>query len=153
MVVFVPKGIHLDVRTEDGFVEAKKLQSNFRFRSHTGDLMVRGIKGSVNASTDRGMLRVFLENGQTDELQEFVTVTGEIEITLWEDATLDVTLATSGEISTDFSLQFEYKRFEEPGKIATAATNGGGPAVSVRSQRGPLRLRRQQRDFTPTEKR
>jgi len=153
IVVFLPKGIHLEVQTEDGMVEAKKLQSDFGFRSSTGTLMARGIKGTVHASSDRGRLQVFLDNGHTDQLQEFVTVTGEIELTLWEDATQDVTLATSGEISTDFSLQFEYKNFEEPGKIATATTNGGGPAVRLHSQRGPIRLLRQQRDFTPAENR
>mgnify|MGYP001064198187 CR=1 FL=1 len=47
---------------------------------------------------------------------------------------------TSGEISTDFSLQVERNRFEEPGKHALAVIGKGGPELSLASKRGNIHL-------------
>jgi hypothetical protein len=79
------------------------------------------------------------------------TETGEIEVYLWEDADLDVRIATSGEISTDFSIDIEHRRFEEPGKHAVATVGKGGAELALRSKRGPVRLLRLQKYFKPND--
>jgi hypothetical protein len=147
LVLFVPKGFVLDARTEGGGIEAKGLRSDLVARSSTGDIRVRSVQGHVRLESAGGQVSATLETGATGEAQEIRTETGEIEVHLWEDADFQVEIATSGEISTDFSLHIEHLRFKEPGKHATATIGRGGPALTLLSKRGPVRLLRLQKDF------
>ena len=97
----------------------------------------------------RGAVSVALESDATEQDQSITTETGDIEVYLWEDANVQVQLATSGEISTDFSIDIEHRRFEEPGKLGRAAVGKDGPLLVLESKRGRVRLLRQQRDFEP----
>lgn len=150
LVVFVPEGISLTARTDSDLIAVKGVRGDVRLTSVRGDIDVRKVQGAVNASTARGDIYVAFENA-TDQTQELTTETGDIEAQLWEDAARSVSLATSGEISTDFSLTIEHRRFEEPGKIARATVGGGGPQLSLYSKRGHLKLMRMQKFFTPDE--
>jgi len=147
LVLFVPKGMILDARTEKDMIEAKGLKSDIKARSVQGDINIRSITGSVDAESSRGRIYAGLESNVTQAHQHFSTITGEIEIHLWEDAVMQVDLATSGEISTDFTLRIEHRRFEEPGKFGYATLGEGGPRLTLQSKRGRIRLLRLQRDF------
>lgn len=151
LVVFVPLGVAFDVTTRDGDVQAKGVRSDVTVTSETGDIRLRSIRGHVQATSDRGDIAVSLENATTDKPQRLATVTGDIEVYLWEDAAYDVRAATSGEISTDFSMDIEHRRFEEPGKHATALVGGGGPRLELWSRRGRVKLLRSPKNFTPDE--
>ena len=148
LVVFVPQGVTLDVETLDGMIEAKKLKGDLFASSINGDLKIKSIAGRVRAKTVHGQITALIEGGVTGEPQDLVTSTGDIEVHLWEDARFNVELATSGEISTDFSLEIEHRRFEEPKKIARAIIGDGGPELKLHSKQGRVRLLRLQRDFT-----
>ena len=151
LVVFIPKGVALDARTEKDLIEAKGLKSDVKASSVQGDITIRSITGRVEAETSRGRISAALENNVTQQHQNFSTVTGEIEIHLWEDAVMQVDLATSGEISTDFTLRIEHRRFEEPGKYGYATLGEDGPRLTLRSKRGNIRLLRLQKDFKLTD--
>jgi hypothetical protein len=145
LVVFVPQGARLDVETREGKIEAKGLRSDLIASSIGGDIRIRGIEGHVQAKSTRGRLSATLLSAVTDLGQALATETGEIEVYLWEDADLDVRIATSGEITTDFSIEIEHRRHEEPGKHATATVGDGGPALTLSSKRGDIRLLRLQK--------
>jgi hypothetical protein len=147
LVVFVPQGAKLDVETRDGLIEVKKLRADVVASSLTGDLRITSIEGRVLAQTSRGRITATLETGVTRASQEFVTETGDVEVHVWEDADVHVDLATSGEICTDFSLDIEHRRFEEPNKHAVAIVGQGGPRLKLASKQGRVCLRRLQRDF------
>jgi hypothetical protein len=151
LVVFVPQGATLDARTEDGLVEAKGLKGDLIASSLQGEIRIRSTRGRVNAKSSRGAISTLLETGATEQTQSISTETGEIEVYLWEDASMQVQLATSGEISTDFSIEIEHRRFEEPGKFGRATIGEGGPKLVLESKRGRVRLLRQQRDFDPQD--
>jgi len=151
LVVFVPQGATLDARTEDGLLEAKGLKGDLIASTFKGPVMIRSIHGSVSAKSARGAISAALETGATDQPQSITTETGDIEVYLWEDANQQVRLATSGEISTDFSIDIEHRRFEEPGKHGRATIGKGGPQLVLESKRGRIRLLRQQRDFNPKD--
>jgi hypothetical protein len=151
LVIFVPLDSALDARTADGRIEVKGVKGDLEAQSVKGDLWIRGVEGSVNAHTDRGQITATLETGVTAEPQKISTVTGEIEVHLWEDANTDVKVSTSGVISTDFSIEIEHRRFEEPGKIASARVGKGGPELVLTSKRGPIRLLRLPRHFKTDE--
>lgn len=149
LVLFVPLGVALEAETREDRIEVKGLKSDLSAASISGDIWIRSIQGRVRARTARGHLTAMLESGVTKEPQELSTETGEIEVHLWEDADLQVEIATSGEISTDFSLEIEHRRFEEPGKIARAKVGAGTAALSLKSKRGRVRLLRMPRHFRP----
>jgi hypothetical protein len=149
LVVFVPQGAIFEVRTGDGLIEAKGLKSDLIAESFKGDVRVRSIDGRVRAKTARGEISAMLETDVTKQTQELTTETGDIEVHLWEDADMEVRIATSGEISTDFSLTIEHRRFEEPGKYAEATVGGGGGGLRLYSKRGRIRLLRLQRPDRP----
>jgi hypothetical protein len=149
LVLFVPQGATLEIITEAGKIDVKGTKGDLVAQSIKGDIRVRSVQGHVQAKSDRGDLSIALEAGVTERPQELSTVTGDIEVHLWEDATANVKIATSGEISTDFSIQIEHRRFEEPGKRATAVVGGGGPELTLYSKRGRVRLLRLPRHFKP----
>jgi hypothetical protein len=149
LVVFVPQGVRLDARTREDLIDVKKLKGDVIASSLGGDLIVHSVAGRVSAKTARGSITATLATGATTEPQDLTTQTGDIEVWLWEDADLSVSLATSGEISTDFTLEVEHHRFEEPSKLATAVVGAGGPELTLRSKQGRVRLLRLQRSSKP----
>lgn len=149
LVVFVPQGAVFDVETRDGEIEVKGIEGDVAASSIHGNMRITAVKGRVRAKSARGRIAATLENGVTEEAQDLRTETGDIEVYLWEDAHMDVRLATSGEISTDFSIEIEHRRFEEPGKQGRARVGKGGPGLTLESKRGHLSLLRLQRDFKP----
>ena len=149
LVVFVPLGARLDARTEHDLIEAKGLRGDVVASSLTGNIRLRSIEGRIRAETTGGSISAMLVTGATDETQELTTETGEIEVHLGEDSDVEVKIATSGEISTDFSLDIEHHRFQEPGKHAVATIGEGGSLISLRSKRGRVRLLRTQKYFKP----
>lgn len=142
LVLFVPQGAIVDVRTVGGEVQAKGLESRLTVATESGDIDIRGNKGHVDARSERGSISAMLESGVTADEQSFVTETGDIEIYLREDAGADVRLATSGTITSDFSMTVEHRPREEPGKVATVLAGSGGAPVSLYTKRGALRLLR-----------
>lgn len=151
LVLFVPIGRRVDLRTERDTISAKGVQGDLVAHTVSGDISLRKMKGAVNAYSDRGRIQVLLESAETKQDQGFATVTGDIELTVYEDAKLNVSAATSGMISTDFTIEIEHRRFEEPGKHASAVINGGGPKLTLQSKRGHVSLLRQQKFFTKQE--
>ena len=147
LVVFVPQGATLDVQTRDGQIEIKKLKADVIVNSLKGDLRITSVQGRVLAKTSRGRISATLATGVTDQSQEFVTETGDVEVYVGEDADMSVNLATSGEICTDFSIDIEHRRFEEPNKHAVATVGQGGSRLRLASKQGRVCLRRLQKDF------
>jgi hypothetical protein len=147
LVVFVPEGRTLDIRTRDDMIDVKKTSGELNATTFKGDIRILAPKGRVRATSDRGAISATLETGVTAEAQSFTTVTGDIEVFVWEDANLAADLATSGRITTDFSIAIEHRRHEEPDKLGTATLGRGGPRLSLASKRGSLALLRLPRDL------
>jgi hypothetical protein len=147
LVVFVPRGATLDVQTRDGSIEIKKLKADVVANSLKGDLKIVSVQGRVQALTSRGRINATLATGVTQESQEFVTETGDVEVYVGEDAHMSVNLATSGEICTDFSIDIEHRRFEEPSKHGVVTVGQGGSRLRLASKQGRVCLRRLQKNF------
>ncbi len=148
LVLFVPIGRSVDLATVEDDIAVKGLRGDLTVATVKGNVQLRKISGSVNATSERGKITALLESDVTKADQRFESLTGNIEITVYEDAVHDVAIATSGTITTDFSIEIEHRRFEEPGKYATAILGGGGPKLSMTSKRGSVSLLRQQKFFT-----
>ncbi len=87
-------------------------------------------------------MEITLETGVTKKPQQLTSVTGAITGFTTATNDLDITLATSGTMTTDFSMMVDPRDNEEPNKIATAKIGRGGPTLEITSKRGDLALRR-----------
>lgn len=151
LVLFVPIGRHVELSTIDDDIAVKGLKGDLTISTVKGNVMLRKVTGAVNVRSELGQVVALLESGVTQSSQHLESITGDIEVTVYEDARHDVTIATSGIISTDFSIEIEHRRFEEPGKHARATIGGGGPKLSMTSKRGRISLLRQQKFFDRKE--
>lgn len=151
VVVFVPEGLSLDAEAENDNIEIKGVRGDVVASSGIGDIRIRAVQGRVRAKTVRGQISVELVAGATRESQSFVTETGDIEVYLQPDADAEVRIATSGEISTDFSLNIEHRSREEPSKHAVAIVGEGGIEMALTSKRGRVRLLRLPGDSEPED--
>ncbi len=147
LVLFVPIGRRVELSTVDDAIAVKGLKGDLAVRTVKGDVMLRKIEGALDIHSERGKILALLETGATKSDQRFESITGDIEVTVYEDALHDVAIATSGTISSDFSIEIDHRRFEEPGKHAKAVLGGGGPKLTMTSKRGRISLLRQQKFF------
>jgi len=147
LVVYVPRGVRVEAETVDGKIAAKGVESDLVLSSIKGEIHLRAIAGSIQARSQRGKITAILKSAVTREAQTFATETGEIEVHIPEGADAEVHIATSGLISTDFSVEIEHRRHEEPGKHAVAIIGADGALLKLSSKRGDVRLLRMQTDF------
>jgi len=149
LVLFVPEGVALDIRTDDGLIDVKKIRSDLSADSRTGEVRIKSIRGRAQAKSLRGRISATLVTGVTGESQDFVTETGDIEVWIGEDFHAEAVLATSGEICTDFSIEIQHHRLEEPNKVGVAMVGPGGPRLRLGSKQGRVCLRRMEKELNP----
>lgn len=142
LAVLIPHGIDLEVTTEEGSVDCKGLHGNVRVTTQTGDITVRKLEGAVQAQSDRGSILLVLEPQVTTAAQVVQTRTGDISVHLPASADLTVETATSGAITTDFSITIQHHDCSEPNKTATATIGAGTQRLSIRSLQGVVGIMR-----------
>lgn len=121
LVLYVPQGHAVSVRTGSGNVEARGLKSNLTVRSSSGNIGARGIEGTMQAETDAGKINVLMfGTAPPGSQQRFTTRTGNISLSTTDSLDADVTLATTAPFATDYSLQIEHLDGKEPDKVAHA---------------------------------
>jgi hypothetical protein len=142
LVVFVPEKISTQVETTSGEIEIKGLKDDISVESTRGKITIRSVMGHIQAKNDSGPMLVELLSNATSLPQEFVTTTGDISLYLSQGINANVSLQTSGEISTDYSLHIDFDGRKEPDKIAKSIVGKGGQKISASSKRGKIRLMR-----------
>lgn len=145
LVLYVPEKHAVRVRTTDGGIESRGLKSDVTFISDTGNISLRGTEGSVQAESSEGRIRAMLGKAPPASYQRFATRTGDIGIGATDGLDAEVQMATSGTMTTDYSIAIEHRDREEPDKRAQATV--GAPkagkekaVVAVESLRGNLQL-------------
>jgi len=142
MVVLVPSGLAVRAQTDRGLVESVGLESDVDLESATGEIRVRSTRGRVTAHSERGEISATLLPEVTKAPQRLTSVTGSIEAWVSDACALEVTMATSGRLISDFSTTVAHHDQQEPDKVATARVGPGGTPLELRSRRGDVSLRR-----------
>ena len=142
LVAFVPEKIRAKVETTYGEIDIKGLKDDVAAESQKGKITIRSVMGHVEAKNDSGPISVELLPEVTSLPQEFVTTTGDISLFLSQGIDADVVVKSSGEISTDFSIQIDFDEKKEPDKIGKSTIGKGGDKISASSKRGRIRLLR-----------
>ena len=155
LTVFVPKGVALEVITDKGLIGIKSLKCDVTARSEEGDITLRYVSGHQTVSSKSGEIMILLSDEASRDEQVFSTVTGDIAVYVREDADREVTVSTSGFITTDFSIDIRHHRSREPDKTGSVRIGRGGGPIKITSRRGHVRLVRLIRslqDLQPSEK-
>jgi len=140
MTLFVPAKRQLIIETARGLIEVKGLDRGVSARSQSGDIVL-STAGPVTAFTERGSITAQFSATDWESAVQLETLTGAITVTLPPTADTTVTMTTSGELTTDFSLTID----QQPGserKTARATTGKGESELSMTSSRGNLKLLR-----------
>lgn len=144
LVLYVPEGHALRVRTASGSIESRGVRADVDFRSLSGDILARGTVGAVQAETGSGAIRVMLEPASAGLRQRLSTRTGDISVGVTDALGAVLQLSSSGTLTTDYSILIDRRDGEEPDKRAQAevgVAKGAQPGlIEVESLRGNLRL-------------
>jgi len=144
LVLYVPEGHALRVRTASGTIESRGVRADVDFRSLSGDILARGTAGAVQAETGSGAIRVMLEPASPGVRQRLSTRTGDISVGVTDALGAALRLSSSGTLTTDYSIRIDRRDGEEPDKRAQAevgVAKGAQPGlIEVESLRGNLRL-------------
>ena len=140
MVVYVPRGAPLSVSTDHGLVEARGLQSDFRARTASGTFSARKIAGELDIKTGAGDAIVVLERWDLLREHSIVSETGNISVVFGAEVDAVIRVATSGLISTDYSMQVDYKADRTPLRRGQALVGKGSSVISITSTEGNIQL-------------
>jgi hypothetical protein len=140
VVAMVPKGARLVARTKEGAIELKGLWSTVLAETDSGDITIRQAGGTANTLNRYGATMVTLCSQPPGTVQAFESLTGDISVVLPPRADFAIRASTSGEITTDVSVEILHHPREEPSKVATAKVGSGASTLTLGSKRGGLRI-------------
>jgi hypothetical protein len=142
LVIYVPGGIPTFAKTVHGLIEIKGVTGDVSAVSERGEIIIRSVKGYVQAENKSGSILAELLADATSHPQNFETRTGNITLYFWEGFNAIVNLETSGQITSDFSVDIDYRASEEPDKIATVKIGQEKGHISARTKRGNISILR-----------
>jgi hypothetical protein len=155
LVIFVPLGHPVVARTERGVIESRGIRADIDLHSVSGDIAIRGTKGSVHAETGAGNIEASLLSAPPGAKQRLATGTGEIVLAVNDKLDAEIEMATSAAFATEYSLKVEQLPGKEPNKRAFASIGEENSSLIVESRRGEIRLLRwtgfTSADGTPVE--
>jgi hypothetical protein len=140
LVAFVPEKINTQVETTFGEIDIKGVKDDVSATSQKGKITIRSVMGHVESKNESGSISIELLPEVTSLPQKFLTTTGDISLFFSNGIDADVEVQTSGEISTDFTIQIDFDDKKEPDKIGKATIGEGGQKISAHSKRGRIRL-------------
>jgi len=128
LVLYVPKGHAVTVRTASGVIESRGLKSDIDLGSESGEIAVRGTDGTVQARTGDGRIEISLDDrAPLGSIQRFTSRTGNVAVNVSDKIDAEVRMSTSQQFATDYSIAVEHRDGEEPNKIATAVVGTPKP--------------------------
>jgi hypothetical protein len=140
--VSVPAVGPVRAETAGGLLEARGVRADLDLRSDRGAISIAGCTGRIVANAKMGSIEAALGGGGPGPAHMLSSDSGSITVTTDPSNGLDVTMATSGDFRTDFSLTVEHHDGEQPDKIATATVGAGGRKLVMSSASGELGLLR-----------
>lgn len=138
LTLFVPMGSPLFVKTRNGKIIVKGLKSDVTAQSGKGNIFVR-TTGTVNAASDHGDISVYFKKGSWSRSPKIETKSGDISIRMPPEADSVVWITTTGEITTDFSVDIKFKPKSDSKRAFTRLGNGKHH-LEVKSLNGNVKL-------------
>jgi hypothetical protein len=101
MVVYVPSGSPVHVRTDDDLIEARETKSDIIAESTSGDLTIV-TAGAVRARTESGSILTVMLSDEPGRSSVFETDTGDITVQVPDDLDIRLRAKTAGRITSEY---------------------------------------------------
>jgi hypothetical protein len=135
LVVFVPAGAPLAVRTRDGMIQARGLANDVELESAGGDVFL-STSGTARVSAGRGDISAELRGDRWARAPRLATREGDITLRLPATADARVRIRAPGKISID-----PHARLERRTARGARVTLGHGTrSLSLKTRRGSVTL-------------
>ena len=129
----------VDASTSGGSISIEGVSGRVKAHTSGGRIDASEITGAIDASTSGGSVTASLL-GQPREECRFYTAGGSINVTLANDAHVNLDASTSGgRVSTDFPVTFQATGMSSE---LRAPINGGGPLLYLHTSGGGITVRR-----------
>jgi hypothetical protein len=139
LVVAIPPGSPVRVTTDAGRIEVKGGVGELEAESASGEIRL-WIERAATVRGGHGRIEANLLGDRWREPLRLESSSGDVEVLFPPRADVEVRLETSGDLTTDYSLEVE--RVGERRKRAIARLGAGGARVVLASQSGGLAIRR-----------
>ena len=138
ITVFVPAAADTKVTTTAGLAEVRGLRGQVVVSTEKGDIRVR-IAGSLVAKTVHGEVLAQFRRTDWQTPSRIETLTGDMRVELPRGGEADVRIATRGEITTDYSLEIRRSEGSQLKQGVARIGEAGGKLV-LESNRGAIKL-------------
>ncbi len=151
----VPRKINLILDSYwDGVIEVSQVSGEMNLRSQNNDIRMTNVSGSARVWSYNGSFDASFDNVTSDKPLYFESYNGSIDLKLPADMKATVNFSTNtGKMLTDFDIktlkdsvqvgstkQGEFEvRFDE---LITGEINGGGQLLTIETEKGDIRLRK-----------
>jgi hypothetical protein len=143
VTLFLPREAVLVASTDRGLIEVKGAESRVDARTRWGDVVL-STSGPVTAYSERGRIDAHFRGTAWPAASRLETLTGSITAFLPAESNLSVEMETTGQLTTDFTLEVVHHP-ETALKTGRATLGEGAAQLFLRSGRGNLSLRRSAR--------
>jgi hypothetical protein len=140
LTVLVPAGVDVSARTTAGLLELKGVDGDVAGTTTDGRIVL-STSGRARLTTDNGDIQALFKSTDWTGASEFRSVNGEIAVWLPPDASVTALGATSGQITTDYTMEIERQEVSAR-KALRAVVGEGRAALRLDSERGPVKLLR-----------
>ncbi|WP_421873699.1 DUF4097 family beta strand repeat-containing protein [Marinoscillum sp.] len=149
----VPANANLDLHTVHGVVEVTGVNGAMELSGVNGSITLTNVSGSVVANTVNGEVKVTLGKVTAGEPMSFVTLNGNVDITLPASTKATAKLRSDqGDVYTDFDMDMErsktnVKRANGEYEVSInnwvyGKINGGGPEYTFKNMNGNIIIRK-----------
>ena len=142
----MPHSAELDIEDHKSEIEIIGHSGNVRLNTHKGIVEIKEQDGAVDLETHKG--EIYVEFASLRQDSRFETHKGDIEIVLHRNSSfvLDADLGDRANLSSDFEIKrqrpWSSRRWRDQDERFRTTVNGGGPRLSLQSNKGHFRLTR-----------
>jgi hypothetical protein len=136
--VRMPMTARLAIRDHRSDTEVTGLQGALDLFTHRGSARVHGLGGALRVDTHRGDIQVDFSSFTANS--SVTTYRGTIDLSMPKSSRFDLEadLGRRGGIDTDFTMMS--RTIGRRGESMHGTVNGGGPALSIKAERGEVRI-------------
>ena len=137
--ITMPAGARLRIKDYKSDSRIDGLRSAIRLETYKGKVEIANADGPLDLETYKGDVRIDFRDFSADTRME--TYKGKIDLTLPRDShfKLDADIGRRGDLNSDFDLSVRRKHRGD--ETYQSAVNGGGPLLSISTEKGDVRLR------------
>lgn len=139
--ISLPRAAALKIKDYKSDTDVKDFAGNLKFETYKGSAALTGLSGALDLETYKGDVKVGFERLSGDVHVE--TYKGDVTLTLPSKTGFELhsNAGRRGQLVSDFEGTGPVRASRRSGSHSSATVNGGGPRVTLSTEKGSLALR------------